>query len=414
MGIRRLVQGERFVQITVQKYGGSSVAGRDRIRHVAERVAERRRSGRAVVVVVSAMGKTTDELLELARGLSTDPDRRELDVLLSSGERISTSLLALAIQELGVDAISLTGEQSGIVTSEQHFDADILAISPDRVHQEIAAGKVVVAAGFQGVSKCGETTTLGRGGSDTSAVALAAALEADCCEIFSDVEGVFTADPRIVDDAAPLGEIGYVEMIELARHGASVLHPAALEHARAHGLPIRAASTFSDAPGTLIAANEAPDGDPEVRGIACHKELYRISMTPSESLEREVLEAAGHPEVFLDGALEAGRRDLILRSEAIADAGGLSRLLRREFGSHVRPDGDLGSVSAVGHGVGESERLSGIVERTSRRVGVPSGHHFSSDHSLTLLLRSPDVPATMRTLHGALVETAPAVTGTQP
>src|SRR5712691_9571728 len=209
--------------IVVQKYGGSSVEDVAKLKQVADRVMRTRREGRDVVVVVSAMGKTTDELLALAKQVSPNPSRRELDMLLTTGERISMALLSIAIRELGGDAISFTGSQSGIITNDRHVDARIIEVRPYRVQDELARGKVVVIAGYQGVSYRREITTLGRGGSDTTAVALAAALGAEYCEICSDVDGVYTGDPRVVDAPRLLQAISYDEMQELAEHGARVL-----------------------------------------------------------------------------------------------------------------------------------------------------------------------------------------------
>src|SRR5512144_1464617 len=224
--------------IVVQKYGGSSVADVDRLRAVADRVMRTRRAGHDVVVVVSAMGDTTDDLLGMAKQVSANPDRRELDMLLSVGERISMALLSIAIRELGGDAISFTGSQSGIITNDRHVDARIIEVRPFRVQDELARGRVVVIAGYQGVSYTKEVTTLGRGGSDTTAVAMAAALGAEYCEICSDVDGVFSADPRVVPAARKLEAISYDEMQELAEHGARVLNPQAVEFARKAGIAI--------------------------------------------------------------------------------------------------------------------------------------------------------------------------------
>jgi aspartate kinase len=397
------------MKIAVQKFGGSSVAHPDKLRHVAGRVVEAHRQGYATVAVVSAMGDTTDELLDLARSLSSDPDLRELDMLLSSGERISMSLLALAVQERGVDAISLTGAQSGIRTSGDHFNADIEAVRPARVRRELAAGKVVVVAGFQGASPSGETTTLGRGGSDTSAVALAAALGAERCEIFSDVDGVFTADPRIVDDARLLERIDYDEMLELARHGASVLHPEAVKRSRDRGLALRAAPTFGDATGTLITAARPESGhDLRVRGVAGHRRLARLSLPAQGGRRAEVLEAAGRPDVFFERRSEQdGRRDIFVRAEDDAHREALVKSVEREFGSAVRVQADIGSVSAVGWGIGRAGGPRGHFQELSRRFGA-ADRCLASEHSITQVLADHLVEAAMRTMHGAFVPTEPA------
>ncbi|HET7370612.1 MAG TPA: aspartate kinase [Gammaproteobacteria bacterium] len=244
--------------IIVQKFGGSSVATGDKLRHVAGKIAATRRQGHDVVAVVSAMGNTTTELLDLASQLSTEPGPRELDMLLSSGERISMSLLSMAIEQLGESAISLTGPQSGIRTTARHYDARIEAVHPDRIRAEFGRGRVVVVAGFQGETPDGEVATLGRGGSDTTAVALAAALNAERCEIYSDVDGIYSADPRIVDGANRLQTIGYEEMQELARHGAKVLNPRAVTYAAKRNVTIHARSTFPKPAARSSTANAMP------------------------------------------------------------------------------------------------------------------------------------------------------------
>src|SRR5471032_2828357 len=235
------------MSIVVQKYGGSSVADVRRIRLVADRVMRTKQAGYDVVVVVSAMGDTTDDLLRLAKQVSPNPDRRELDMLLTAGERISMELLSMAIRELGGDAISFTGSQSGIITNDRHVDARIIEVRPVRVQDELANGRIVVIAGYQGVSYRREVTTLGRGGSDTTAVAMAAALGAEYCEICSDVDGVYTADPRVVPAAQRIGLLSYEETQELAESGARVLNAQAVEFAKEKGIAIFARATGSPA-----------------------------------------------------------------------------------------------------------------------------------------------------------------------
>src|SRR5579864_948006 len=237
------------MSIVVQKYGGSSVADVGKLRLVADRIMRTKKEGHDVVVVVSAMGDTTDDLLALAKQISANPDRRELDMLLSAGERISMALLSMAIRELGGDAISFTGSQSGIITNDRHIDARIIEVRPFRVQDELARGKIVVVAGYQGVSYRKENTTLGRGGSDTTAVAMAAALGAEYCEICSDVDGVYTADPRVVTDARRIAALSYEETQELAESGAKVLNAQAVEFAKEKGIAIYARATSGALPG---------------------------------------------------------------------------------------------------------------------------------------------------------------------
>src|SRR4026208_2153783 len=237
------------MSIVVQKYGGSSVADVTRMKQVAERVMRTRRQGHDLVVVVSAMGDTTDDLLTLAKKVSANPDRRELDMLLSAGERISMALLSLAIRELGGDAISFTGSQSGIITNDRHIDARIIEVRPFRVQDELARGRIGGAAGDQGVAYKREVTTRGRGGSDTTAVAMAAALDAEYCEICSDVDGVYSADPRVVPAARRIDTLSYEETQEMAEAGAKVLNAQAVEFAKEKGIVIYARATSSALPG---------------------------------------------------------------------------------------------------------------------------------------------------------------------
>src|SRR6187397_1906584 len=275
------------MSIIVQKYGGSSVADVGKLRYVAERVMQTARRGHQVVVVVSAMGDTTDELLAMAKQLSSNPERRELDMLLSAGERISMALLSLAIRELGGDAISVTGSQSGIITNDRHVDARIIEVQPFRVQDELARGRIVVVAGYQGVSYKREVTTLGRGGSDTTAVAMAAALDAEYCEICSDVDGVYTADPRVVPNATRIGSLSYEETQELAESGAKVLNAQAVEFAKTSGIAIYARATGS----------ALPAADPSADGTVVRKSPPRMPGTVvGVASERDV--------VLLDAAVE--------------------------------------------------------------------------------------------------------------
>ncbi|MEW5705658.1 MAG: aspartate kinase [Actinomycetota bacterium] len=253
--------------IVVQKFGGSSVADVEKIKNVAKRVVETKEAGKAVVVVVSALGNTTDELISLARQISPNPPEREMDMLLSTGEQISVALLAMAIYALGHDAISFTGYQVGILTDDSHTKARILDVKSERVLEELDKGKIVIVAGFQGVTIDNDITTLGRGGSDTTAVALAASLKAEKCEIYTDVEGVFTADPRIVPDASLVPEITYEEMLEMAATGAKVLQLRSVEFARNHGVVIHVKSSFTGGAGTVVKEEDSKMERPIISGV---------------------------------------------------------------------------------------------------------------------------------------------------
>ncbi|MFH1485086.1 MAG: aspartate kinase, partial [Chloroflexota bacterium] len=264
--------------LIVQKYGGSSVADAERMKNVARRIGGAKDRGNDIVAVVSAMGNTTDNLIDLAHQVTSHPDDRELDVLLSTGELISSTLLAMALREMGYSSVSLSGAQAGISTDAAHSRARIQSINPARILKELNGGKIVIVAGFQGTTPDLDITTLGRGGSDTTAVALAAALKADSCEIYTDVEGVFSADPRIVPGARKLREIGYEEMLELAFYGAKVMHPRAVELGSVYGIPILVASSFTDRPGTLIHGGTHMEIRNKVSGIAHDANRAKITI----------------------------------------------------------------------------------------------------------------------------------------
>ena len=268
------------MSLVVHKYGGSSVADAGMIQNVARRIAEVRKQGTGVVAVVSAMGDSTDDLLELAHSVSDQPHPRELDLLLSTGELVSCTLLTMALADLGQEAVSLTGSQAGIHTDTSHGRARIYSVDTARIQKELQEGRIVVVAGFQGITESEDITTLGRGGSDTTAVALAAALEADRCEVYTDVDGIYTADPRIVPEARKLSEISYDEMLELANYGAK-MHPRSIELGAVYNVPIYVASSFNDTPGTLI-HGESDRGDMEHRikatGIAITRNVAKITV----------------------------------------------------------------------------------------------------------------------------------------
>ena len=268
--------------LIVQKYGGSSVAGAESIKRVAARIAASKRSGQQVVVVVSAMGDTTDELIDLANQVSPMPNGRELDMLLTAGERISMALLAMAISNLGLEARSFTGSQAGIITTSTHGRARVIDVTPGRIQEALAEEAIAIVAGFQGVAQdTKDITTLGRGGSDTTAVALAAALDADVCEIYTDVDGVFSADPRIVPTARKLKSVTYEEMLELAASGAKVLHLRCVEYARRFNLPIHVRSSFSNLEGTWVVKDQPEGGSMEqaiISGIAHDKSEAKITI----------------------------------------------------------------------------------------------------------------------------------------
>src|SRR5918992_1640713 len=303
--------------IRVQKYGGTSVGDAARIERVAERIVETARSGQKVCVVVSAMGSTTDELLDLAAQISPTPHARELDMLLTAGERISMALLSMAIIDRGKEAISLTGSQAGIVTDTTHGRARIVEIKARRVLEALEAGKIVIVAGFQGVSTEFDVTTLGRGGSDTTAVALAAALDADACEIYTDVDGVFTADPRIVPSARKLHAVSYEEMLELSASGAKVLMLRSVEYARNYGVLIHVRSTFSHADGTWIREEDVRMEKAIISGIAHDTSEAKVTILGvpdrpgvAARVFRPLADEGVNIDMIVQNASEDGRTDI--------------------------------------------------------------------------------------------------------
>src|ERR1700760_1766493 len=265
-------------ETVVMKFGGTSVADAERIKRAAARIVAQRDAGRRVVAVLSARGKTTDELISMAEEVSTSPDPREMDMLLSTGERMSCALCAMAINDLGHKAISLTGSQAGIVTDTSHTKARILDVRADRIRQGLEEDRIVLVAGFQGVSTSRDVTTLGRGGSDTTAVAVAAALGAEVCEIYTDVSGVFTADPRIVPDARKLSLVSFEEMLEMAASGAKVLQLPSVEYARTHGVRIHCRSSFEDGPGTVVLGEDETMEHPLITAVTHSAEEARITL----------------------------------------------------------------------------------------------------------------------------------------
>lgn len=386
--------------IVVQKYGGSSVANVEKIQRVADRVAAAKASGKELVVVVSAMGHTTDELLALAKQVCDSPARRELDMLLSAGERISMALLSMALNARGVPAVSFTGSQSGILTNDAHSNARIVEVRPYRVFDELERGKVVIVAGYQGVSYKREVTTLGRGGSDTSAVALAAALGAEACEIYSDVEGVYTADPRVVPDTKRLSELSYEEMQELAEAGAKVLNAQAVEFAKDKGIAIFARSTFGGA-GETIVRGRAPGAAERVVGITSEKELVWLTAGGDVAELAEFLDARGTGGKQL--LLEQGRSSMVLSLENLHDFPALERDLQARFGDAVKLRKGVGAVSAVGAGINASWANVRACLEACEAQGAEVLALSTSSFRISLLVEERHLPELVRALHARLV-----------
>lgn len=310
--------------LIVQKFGGTSVGSAERILNVAERVREEKERGNDVVVVVSAMGKTTDQLVSLAKEIATQPNKREMDMLLTTGEQITISLLSMALNHKGIEAVSFTGWQAGIFTEDIHGNARITKIETDAVNKQLSKGKVVIVAGFQGITADGEITTLGRGGSDTTAVALAAALKADKCDIYTDVTGVYTTDPRYVKDARKLLAVSYDEMLELANLGAGVLHPRAVEFAKNYNVPLEVRSSMERISGTVIEEEATMEENLIVRGVAFEGEITRVTVLGLPN------SLSGLSTIFTTLAKNHINVDIIIQSSTDAHATNLSFSIKSE------------------------------------------------------------------------------------
>ena len=399
--------------LVVQKFGGTSLADADRIRHVAERVSENHTAGNRVVVVVSAMGETTDELIGLAGDVSERAHPREMDMLLTAGERISMALVAMAIEDYGVPAVSFTGSQAGILTTSVHGKAEIVDITPFRVSDALDEGKVVIVAGFQGVSPDSkDVTTLGRGGSDATAVALAAALGADVCEIYTDVDGIFTADPRMVAGARKLDEISYEEMLEYAGAGAGVLMPRSVEYAVRHDIPIHVRSSFHDGVGTWV--KEETMEEPVVRGVAHDDAETKLTIhgVPDRrgvvaALFEEIADAGVNVDMIIQNAAIDGFGDISFTVPAVAAdaARKAAEGAAQTVGARgVGVDDDLAKISVVGAGMktetGVAARMFRILSDADINIEMIS----TSEIRVSCLVREADAENAVRALHEGFVE----------
>ena len=397
--------------ILVQKYGGSSLASAERIRAIAQRILASCAGGRPIVVVVSAMGDTTDDLIKLAYQLADEPDNRELDLLLSTGETISCTLLAMTLRHLGHDAISLTGAQAGIRTEAVHSKARIVAVDPSRLHRELAAGRIVVVAGFQGINEEFDITTLGRGGSDTTAVAMAAILNADLCEIYTDVDGVYTADPRVVPRARKLDEISYEEMLELAQHGARVMHSRAVELGSVYGVPILVRSSFNHQPGTLIHGGAAVELNNKVRGIAHDSDVAKITVVGvpdrpgiAAALFQPLSLANISIDVIVQNTSIHGKTDMSF-TVARGDLPSALRLVQpvaeRMAAAQVVSSNDLAKVSVVGTGMQHHPGYASRMFMALAEQGINIEMITTSEIRITCLINSSQVIQAVQSLHDA-------------
>ena len=404
------------MSIVVQKYGGSSVADAAGIKRVARRIVDTRRAGHDVVVVVSAMGDTTDELRDLAEQVSPTPPPRELDMLLTAGERISMAVLAMAIAELGHTAKSFTGSQAGVITDSAHGKAKIIDITPGRIEAAIGQGAVAIVAGFQGVSQdTKDITTLGRGGTDTTAVALAAALGADECEIYTDVDGVFSADPRIVPRARRLETITYEEMMEMAACGAKVLHLRSVEYARRYQIPVRVRSSFSQLPGTLVAGTmeDLPMEQAIITGVAHDRSEAKItvvSVPDKPGQAARIFRAVAEAEINIDMIVQnvsvaaTARTDISFTLPKADGPAGMATLqkVQAEVGfESLLYDDHVGKVSLIGAGMrshpGVSARFFGALADAGVNVELIS----TSEIRISVLVRDTDLDLAVQSVHDA-------------
>ena len=399
------------MSLVVQKYGGTSVADADRIRNVARRIVETYKAGSSVVAVVSAMGKGTDELLALAGEVSDHTHSRELDMLLTAGERITMSLVAMAIQDLGVPAQSLTGSQAGILTTGSHGRAEIVEIKADRVREGISEGQVVIVAGFQGVDpNTRNVTTLGRGGSDATAVALAAALSADVCEIYTDVDGVFTADPRVVSDASMMSEVTFQEMLELASAGAGVLMPRSVEFGRRFNIPIHVRSSFHDGEGTWV--KEETMEEAVVRGIAhdlseAKVTIYRVPDTPgvAASVFEPLATAGVNVDMIVQNVSHDGTTDIsfTVPVASIGLAQAEAQTVAEDVGAGgVSIDEGIGKVSVVGIGMKTESGIAARMFRILSDKGINIQMISTSPIRISCVIDGDDVHEAVRALHAGL------------
>ncbi|OBF13479.1 MULTISPECIES: aspartate kinase [unclassified Mycobacterium] len=402
--------------LVVQKYGGSSVADADRIRRVAERIVATKKQGNDVVVVVSAMGDTTDDLMDLAQQVCPAPPPRELDMLLTAGERISNALVAMAIESLGAQARSFTGSQAGVITTGTHGNAKIIEVTPGRLQDALDEGRIVLVAGFQGVSQdTRDVTTLGRGGSDTTAVALAAALHADVCEIYTDVDGIFTADPRIVHNARRLDKVTFEEMLEMAACGAKVLMLRCVEYARRYNIPVHVRSSYSDKPGTVVVGSikDIAMEDPILTGVAHDRSEAKVTVVGIPDIPgyaARVFRAVADADVNIDMVLqnvskiEDGKTDItftcsrdsgptaVAKLDALSDEIGFTQLLY---------DDHIGKVSLIGAGMRSHPGVTATFCEALAAVGVNIELISTSEIRISVLCRDTELDKAVVALHEA-------------
>ncbi|MCQ4121736.1 aspartate kinase [Rhodococcus tibetensis] len=402
--------------LVVQKYGGSSVATAERIRRVAERIVETKKAGNDVVVVVSAMGDTTDELLDLAQQVCPAPPAREMDMLLTSGERISNSLVAMAIHSLGAEARSFTGSQAGVITTGAHGNAKIIDVTPGRVRDALDEGSIVLVAGFQGVSQDSkDVTTLGRGGSDTTAVALAAALKADVCEIYTDVDGIFSADPRIVPDAQRLETVSFEEMLELAACGAKVLMLRCVEYARRYNVPVHVRSSYTTKPGTIVSGSmeDIPVEEAILTGVAHDRSESKVTVVglpDTPGYAAQIFRAVADAEINIDMVLqniskvETGKTDITFTLPTADGPRAVEKLskLQGEIGfTQIVFDDHIGKVSLVGAGMKSHPGVTATFCEALATAGINIDLISTSEIRISVLVKDTDLDKAVKAIHDA-------------
>jgi aspartate kinase len=397
------------VALIVQKYGGTSVADPDRIRAVAEHVAFTKRHGNDVVVVVSAMGKATDNLIALAESVSPVQPGREMDMLLTTGERVTAALMTMALHNLGVEAISFTGSQVGIITDNVHRKAKIVEVKGDRVRAAIAEGKVAVVAGFQGVSLDKEITTMGRGASDLTASALAKALDADACEIYTDVTGVFSADPRIVPQARKLTHVNFDEMLEMAGAGSKVLALRSVEFARNHNVPLHVRSSFTWEPGTWVTDQEPSMEDPVISGVVTDVSEAKVTIVAvpdrpgiSAALFEPLAAANVNVDMIVQNTSHDGTTDISFtmpKADMAAAESIVGRIATEIGAAGVQHDADIAKLSLVGAGMKSSPGIAAKMFRTLADLGVNIEMISTSTIRISVVITSADLERAARALH---------------
>ena len=400
------------MSLIVQKYGGSSAADAEKIKNIARRAIATKEKGNKVVVVISAMGDTTDELIDLAHQITSQPDERELDTLLSTGEIISSTLLAMAVKSFGHKAISLSGGQAGIQTDGIYSQARIRSIDPQRILRELDRGNIVTVAGFQGVTEDNDITTLGRGGSDTTAVALAVSLKADMCHIYTDVEGVFTADPRLVPEALKLKEIDYEEMMELATYGAKVMHPRAVEIGQIYSMPILVASSFNDSPGTVIHGGFPMEIRNKVRGIAHDLNVAKVTIltVPDRpGVASAIFEPLAEAKVSVDhivqnASIDGKTTDLtftVARNDLRKAMKVVDSVAKSIGAKGCANNANLGKVSIIGTGMQNTPGYAARMFRALYDAGINIELITTSEIRITCIVDEAKVPEAVRALHKA-------------